>query len=227
MQNNINPYNEQTFFAKFSQTDLYQTLSKDFDTVVFSKLWNPQIPTARHIFSAFPILKTKFSAVPFYYLSWLLEQNPKEIYDLGCGCNIFKKYIPTVIGIGGEPPDSELFFADIHDFVDDGFIQGHQEFFESVFSICALHFIPLSQLRQRILDFYSMIAPNGRGWLSLNLQRMIEHETSKIQNFTLVQLEEYIRTEIYNTSIDFLVVDIDFDVIDESMNGNIRLVMSK
>ena len=168
--------------------------------------------------------KTAFSAVPFYYINFLLEKNPRAIYDLGCGWNIFKKYIPEVIGVGAE---TEKEFADLHDFVDDEYVSGHIDYFESVFSINALHFCPLSKFSKIIQDFHSMIKPGGRGFLALIFQRMIDRDPV-FQNVSHNNIETYCRNELTKlTNIKFLVVDIRIDPIEEPMDGNIRLVMEK
>jgi hypothetical protein len=156
-----------------------------------------------------------------------LEKNPEHIYDLGCGWNIFKRYIPNIIGIGAETPNSAYFFADIHDFVDDDFVAGHQEYFDSVFAINSLHFHPLSSFSKIVGDFFSMLKPQGRGFLPLNLQRMKECDL-KFMTSTHDTVEQFCRDELAKlTHINFLVVDIFTDPIDEHLDGNVRLVIEK
>ena len=70
--------------------------------------------------------------------------------------------------------DTVPFYGDIHGIVDDDYIEQHQSYFESVFSICALHFQPIDQFCKIVRDFSSMVKPNGHGFLSVNLQRMID-----------------------------------------------------
>ena len=183
--------------------------------------------TARQFYGGRPNYETVFSVVPFYYINFLLDQNPETIYDIGCGWNIFKKYIPNIIGIGAEDPASSIFYGDIHDFVDDEFIQGHKDYFESVFAINSLHNHPLSSFSKIVQDFYSMVKPNGRGFLALNFQRMIERDP-RFVNADPASAELFCRTELAKLSeINFLVVDICSTPIDNYMDGNIRLVMEK
>lgn len=219
---NLNEYREQEFRYKFIQTSLYLTLEKEYDYLCFNRLWQHEFPTPRQIMSGIPPRTSKFSVVPFYYLQYLLDAAPEKIHDLGCGLNIFKKYIPNVIGIGPENPENEFFYADIHDFVDSDYIHNHRDCFESVFSINALHFISYQDLGQRVSDFYSMIRPGGRGWLALNLSRF-----GNLPDQPISDLEQDIRRQLSGLDINYLVVDIDFTVPDEWMNGNIRLVMQK
>jgi len=223
---NINPYNKEKFFKEFSTTVAYKQLVQDFDILSFE--WSLPGPdndvTPRQIQGSF---KSRFSVVPFYYLNFLLEKNPETIYDLGCGWNIFKKYIPNIIGIGAETPGSKYFYADIHDFVDDDFIKGHQNYFESVFSINALHFRPLSNFLDIVTEFYSMIKSNGRGFLTLNLQRMIERDPI-FKNVDHQEILHYVEDQLQQLSyINFLVKDIRIAPIDEVIDGNVRLVIQK
>ena len=229
MIKNINEYEQSKFEPQFKKTKLYRILEKDFDCVAFSKQWNyPKTgigDTPRKIYS--DQSKSLFSAVPFYYLEFLTRKNPKTIYDLGCGWNIFKKYIPNIIGIGAEDPNSDSFYGDIHDYVDDDFISNHQNYFESVFSINSLHFVPLSNLQKTVGDFYSMLQPDGVGWLALHIQRMIERDADNFHDKDRSYLDRYVRRELSDLNIDYLVFDLDLAIVDEFMDGNIRLVMQK
>jgi hypothetical protein len=217
MQHNINPYNEKDFQSKFSESKLYAKLKNDFDVIFFSPLEEYRFPTPR-----FGLGSSAFSATPFYYLNYLIKYNPEKIYDLGCGWNIFKKYIPNLIGVGAELPDSDNYYGDVHDFVDEAFVRGHQNYFDSVFSINALHFRPLRELRQTILEFASMIAPRGRGFLALNIQRMIELDSSEYNDY-----EYYVRSELSNMNFTYEVFDVNLSTMDSWMDGNIRMVIYK
>jgi hypothetical protein len=179
--------------------------------------------------------KNIFSAVPFYYLEYLLETNPKQIYDLGCGWNIFKKYITNIIGVGEEDPTASNYYGDEHGRVDQNYIDSHQDYFESVFSINALHFIPLLSMRKRVIDFISMIAPGGRGFITLNLLRMIDRSSDEflIDTFgtlrpTNQQFDTYVRNALSDLPCKCLVFDVDvLNSLNDVMEGNIRLVFEK
>ena len=230
---NINPYPQPQFEEKFKLGSIYQELIKDFDHVTFEKYFDftcTESKTPRENLGSRINVQTYFTAVPFYYLEFLLEKNPTQIYDLGCGWNIFKKYIPNIVGIGAENPTSLHYYADQHDHVDDGFIQGHRDHFESVFSINALHFFPLSRLQQRVSDFVSMIRPNGRGYLALNIARMLEKEnTNMFSGFTIKNYEDYVNDQLSTLQLNYCVYDVEINErsFDEVMDGNIRLVIEK
>jgi len=216
-------YDPNDWEVTFKKSNLYKQLVNEYDGVYFNRQ-----DFFIKSFGLTPRQKASqrwFSAIPFYYIEWLQEINPEKIYDLGCGWNIFKKYYPNIIGVGAENPDNELFFADIHDYVDDDYILGHQEYFESVYSICALHFIPLSDIRKRVLDFASMIKHGGRGWLSLNAARMVERDLEFKDKDTLF-IEQYCKKQLA-TVPSLVLLEIDLTVSDEYIDGNIQIQINK
>lgn len=295
--NNLNPYYAPQFKQTFKRTEIYKKLILDFDEndLIWDKFFllspfvqrrknlnntklrtsqpNASMETPRAKFS------DKFSASIFYYLMPLIEHGYTTIYDLGCGKNMFKTYIPSLIGIGGENalaincynkikdsswPDikslaewellpteitdecinyhhvdlSELFrgnfYGDIYGYVDDEYVANHQNYFESVFSICALHFHPIDQFCKVVEDFSSMVQINGCGFISINLQRMVDFSSAELLTLlfgtvrpTQDQLDEYIRSELDKINLEWLIVDVDLLLVDEPMDGNIRLVFKK
>jgi SAM-dependent methyltransferase len=163
--------------------------------------------------------------IPFYYLQPLLEKNPISIYDLGCGANILKKYIPNIIGV--DKSNSQLCYPDIEGRVDAEYIKTHQNYFQSVFSINALHFRPLTELRSVYEEFISMVAPGGRGFLSVNIQRMIESEKNLLPGVDNINYDSYVRTQLDNLPCKYLIFDVNLDIVDEWLDGNIRLVFER
>jgi len=228
MQQNLNPYDPSTFKEYFIKTDSYAKIKQYY----ICKFGEDHMTIRCNMTPRQFLAQGQFSVIPFYYLKFLTDQNPTEIYDLGCGWNIFKKYIPNIIGIGEEPLDSGRYYGDIPGKVDDYYVSQHQDYFESVFSINALHFHPLSQIKKIVLDFISMIAPGGHGFLALNLMRMLERDVEKFKNYTTPELENFVRTELGFVNAEYLVFDLDFDDqhaggLDNTIDGNIRLVCRK
>jgi len=220
---NVNQYNSEKFQTEFKNDPIYHRLINDFEHLVFDWAWPFCVGTPREEAGR----PSYFSVVPFYYLKFLVDQNPQTIYDLGCGWNIFKKYIPNIFGIACEPPNVAYNYGDSTDFVDDDYVKNHQNYFESVFAINSLHFHPLSQLPKIITDFTSMIAPDGHGFLALNLARMKERDVKFIA-YTDSAIENFVRTSIpVIPNIEYQVVDIDLSIPNEFMNGNIRIVCHK
>ena len=236
MRQNINPYDPEQFKKQFESTDICRNIAKDFDNL----WWDQKIKffdsiTPRQLISTNNV---GFSMIPFYYLQPLLAKNPTSIYDLGCGANLFKKYIPNIIGVDKSyshtrpalsKPDwpGWRVYPDIEDLVDKEYVKNHQSYFESVFSINSLHFRPLSELRLMYEEFISMVAPGGRGFLSVNLQRMIDHESISRPSVHLIDYESYVRSELDNLPCKHLIFDVNLDPLDDWLDGNVRLVFER
>jgi len=237
--NNLNDYSISQCQEYCKQLPFYQNLKNDFDILRWDKLWTPPYKigtTPREIYGKKHVFPDRsiFSMVPFFYLKPLLEKNPKIIYDLGSGWNIFKKYIPNIIGIS--PTHAIDNYSDIHDIIDAEFVCGHQNYFESVYSINALHFRPLTDLKAVIQEFASMVAPGGRGFLALNIMRMIERSSIDflIDNFNTLtptnqQFDHFVRQSLNDLLCrKILVFDVDvLNSLDDVMDGNIRIVFEK
>jgi SAM-dependent methyltransferase len=234
MRQNLNPYNPEQFKKQFESTDICRSVSNDFDNL----WWDQKIKFLNHLTPRQLVcdFKPGFSMIPFYYLQPLLEKNPTSIYDLGCGANLFKRYIPNIIGVDKLVDynvisrDNSVTCPDIEEIVNKEYVRNHQIYFESVFSINSLHFRPLSELRLMYEEFISMVAPGGRGFLSVNLQRMIEKQTKPTDEFLLdgqLNYEYYIRTQLDNLPCKYLIFDVNLDVMDEWLDGNIRLVFER
>ena len=228
-------YNADKFKSEFSKTNIYSELCKDYDHIEFNKHFpksdfiDPykkyKVLTVRQHLGDKSIYETIFSAVPFFYLEFLTETNPTEIYDLGCGWNIFKKYIPNIVGIDQGDAKHKYVNADINGFVNQKFVDTHQDFFESVFSINALHFRPLSEIRNIVMEFYSMIAPKGRGWIALNLERMRERDL-RLKKLPKTAIKKFLNDELKNLP-NILLLDVDLACTDNWMDGNIHIIFKK
>ncbi len=235
---NINDYDIVSCQEYCKQLPFFNQLLHDFDELRWEKQFKNEYlnllitPREQYGIGYQVLTKKVFVTVPFFYLRKLLEKNPDTIYDLGCGWNIFKKYIPNIIGVS--PTHNIDHHGDIHDVVDVDYIKNHQNYFESVFSINALHFRPLNDLKNIVNEFVSMVKPAGRGFLSLNLMRLIERTSDEflIEEFgnqtpSVIDYDNYIRSIISQINVNYLIVDVDLTVIDEYMDGNIRLVFEK
>jgi hypothetical protein len=224
MIENIRPYNEAEFKKTFVETDIYKQLVNDFHTVTFKKNFDPFKTPRQQYGEGF---RTVFTACIFYYIEYLTKHNPKEIYDLGCGWNIFKKYIPEVIGVAGEPESVSNYYGDMNDYIDDQYIENHRDYYESVMCLGTLNFLPIKDFRKIVTGFVSMIKTGGHGLLTLNIGPMIQCDNSGFEGFEPANYEKYIRKELVDVDCEFEVVDVDLTVMSEMMNGNVRLVCHK
>lgn len=225
MQQSMRVYDSVQFEQHFKNGRLFDQISKDVDKVSFN--WHFQVSddfvgTCRQWYGDRD-RKTVFSATPFYYINYLIENYDGKIYDIGCGWNIFKKYLPSIVGVD-KVLDQQTWRPDIDSYFDEDFQAKYHGTLDRIMSINALHFIQLHQLRQRVQDFFSLLAPNGLGFLALNLMRMIELDQNLVYRSNS-ELEDFVRTELFDIGYEYLVFDIDLSQRDSYMDGNIRMVV--
>jgi hypothetical protein len=222
--NNLNAYDSTRFREIFETTDLAKQLEKDFDLLT----WETDLLTFK-----FPGMTPRelrgrriFSMVPFYYILQLGLES--RIYDIGCGWNIYKKYLPNVIGIDAKYPDSTCFYADQIGFVNNQFVEQHTEKFENVMTMLALHFIPLSQLCDRINQIRQMVKPGGKIFIMMNVCHMINSELELGSTTIKTNACEYIRNQIEIFKNELLCFELDDNNVNDNMSeGTLRLVLQK
>lgn len=215
---NLNSYDQIAFEQQFKTTPTYSFLQERYQRVWFEKFLEPQygkISTPRQ-----QLAESWASAVPWYYLNYL--NTDQEIVDLGCGYNFFKPYFANLTGVGAETDPKQVFW-DLHDFVDDDFFQHHKQHFQSVFSICALHYHPMENIRKIGLSFCGMLQRGGRGFLTLNSARLQERSVT-FKHADINSIEDYVRQQFQNWPYKIVVFDVDLSVQDAWLDGNIRLV---
>ena len=222
----MQPYNSEQWKKEFISTEIYAKLVAKYDDVYFERF--PDTGTPRQQWAI-----SRTSAIPFYYLNWIQECNPTKVYDLGCGWNFFKQYYDNIVGIDSQTPGTENYHADIHTYIDDDWFVENRNAFEGVFSICALHHYPLSQIKENALKFHNSIKPGGRGWLALNAMVMVQkdskfHNVDKkvVDNFIHSTLSDLPNLASLHTNI-FFPAERGSELEHEAMDGNIHILFDK
>jgi hypothetical protein len=211
------------FKNNFLLTDIGQQIeSENYDMIITEEL--------QSLFSSprEDMMTSCFSITPFYYFDFLLEKNPTKIYDIGCGCNIWKKYLPQIVGI--DPINKK---ADIQDIFNDDFVLRYKNTIESFISINALHFIDIGLIAEQLCKVNTVLTKNGRAFVTMNLARLVENtpsldvDKSHLSQDQLRLLESMVRDQVTESQLNFICVDIDFANYNSWINGNIRLVFDK
>lgn len=224
---NINEYDEVKFEEEFADSEIANQIKKDFDLLV----WDKHLP--KHVYAT----ERQFigsricTMTSFYYINKLLEKNPDVIYDFGCGWNLFKKYIPNIIGISPEnPEDPHSYYADQYDIFDEDFANNHQAHYESAMAICSLSYRPLTEIAHTIKSFMSIIKPGGRGYIALDIGPMLSREDPGVLDDVFGtttpifhEVEDYVREKLGTLPCDYLVFDFDAE-INDAYDGNLRIV---
>jgi hypothetical protein len=223
-------------FADWEERFCSSTIYRDmFDfSIRHPKLEHWKTPRERRWFNDKTIALQTIYAIDF------IANTPdcSVIYDIGCGANLFKRFYKMIIGVD---PDHEC--ADVAAAFDTDFARSHYRACDHAISVCALHFIPLKHMRERIADFASIIRPGGYGYLALNIARMIERSSADDLNqildydppdvidmgcpFIQEASIHYIDTQLHDitSELDILVArNIICDGLDNTVEGNIQLL---
>jgi len=206
-------FNKSQFEQEFSKSSIYQQLANDYpvlytevnDITEVTKDFSYKVPRAT--------LREQgiFVCSSFYYIGMLLETNPKVILDVGCGDNIFKKYIPQIVGL--DPMCEE---ADICEKFNDEFVAKHQGEYDCAMAVQSIHHVSLLGFVDRINQFGKLIKPGGRGYFSTNLGRLVSctqpHEFAKIFDLsrpvTIFDYYCYIKKELEKLDYRIIAADV-------------------
>jgi len=177
-------------------------------------------------------------STPYYYIKYLLDTNPKNIIDIGCGDNVFKKSFPTLITGLDNDLNSCIRPPDILENFDKNFVQNNQQCYDGVISINCIHFWPIYTIAERLGWIAQLLTPGSRAFVSFNIETWLMHTTKNEINSIFGDIPQwedvvnYINNQIISTKLNFLVVDwpilqiSEHSTIRDDYNGNIRLVFS-
>lgn len=227
---NLNEYNQENFKSEFENSDIAKNIAADFDTLIWEKHFDSvvEMPTPRQR------LGTKlFPMSSFYYIQKLLEANPEKIIDIGCGWNVHKKYIPSIVGLSPDE-NPKYYFGDNRDYFDEDFVQYNTNQFESVMSICALNYKPLTEIKSIVTQFISIVKPGGRGFIALDLHPMLDVEDPEVLEKVFgtedpidPEVEDYVRAQLKDLPCKVLVFDLDCPEVNDDVDGHLRIVFEK
>jgi len=212
-------YNEEQFRIDFPKTEIGKRIlseTPNWINISYSPIETSPTTPREHTLT--------LNVVPFFYIEMLKEKNPRILADIGCGINFYKNFIPEIYGVDPiEHPD-----VDQVDFFDEDFSLGHTNNYDCAMAINSIHFISLTDVGNQLKNFANIIKPGGRGFVTLNVKRMIEMTNEK-DMIADEELSSYIKQQVDQALKNVLAYD---DYINESnlncpMNGNIRIVFEK
>jgi hypothetical protein len=241
----INGINYEQFYDDFLQTEAGKRISKDFDSVTCSPINMPSILFIKDRYGTTPreLLgridhevsdpKTTVSIVSLYYINLLQEKNPTKIYDIGCGWNLWKRYIPNIYGV-----DTNSKFADEIAIYNNDWVRRHEGQLESAcminmdFGIKEGENTTFANLTDHILDFSKILKPGGRGYIATSVFGMLfftEEEWFKSKNITRYSMKEItdeVVAIVKNLPLKIISLDLEFDIFLRPPNhdGEFRLV---
>jgi len=253
----INPINYKAFYDRFMSTQRGQQIKEEYD-IVYSEpnllkyyqrtghnilgvaQWELFGTTPREISGNRDLTNlrveredkrlTSFSITPFYYLEYLEECNPTTIADVGCGWNIFKKYIPSIIGWD---PNGE--WADHRQKYSEEFRKDYKEKFDCAFSINAVWASTWADIKTSVDEFLTIVRPGGRIFLSFPAG-WLYHNTSYqwyLDNGLTLgnpdEISKWVYNEILSLGQTILVFDSNISLNNSflSHDGDLRIVIEK
>jgi SAM-dependent methyltransferase len=172
----------------------------------------------------------------FYYISWLYDNNPQSVLDIGSGECFWKRWFSNIITL--DP--GNYYSAKNADFpfeFSENFANDHFEEYDCGMAINSLHFGKLSLIEHHIHQAMRVIKPGGRFLFTLS--------TGMIQSFYLpkdilernVPPEEYwvdmTKEVILKLPYKFVLFDCLFDRLGYDfpslghINGTIRFILEK
>jgi hypothetical protein len=246
----INPINEDIFYKEFMESSRGKIISSEYDVVYCVRnvieasrkygmditgqtFWEDFAVTPREILGNPDIKfnrprpsKKRFSISPFYYLKFLEEINPSSIADVGCGWNVFKKYIPNITGF-----DVLGTHADIIEKYDQTFIANHAQEFDAAFAI-NIQAVTWDTIGKFITDFSKIIKPGGRGFLGIPAFFPLVstsrdwYAMNGLSPYEPKLLSEHVNNTISNLGLTVLSLESRVDFLQDmlSHDGDIRVV---
>jgi len=243
--------NYQKFSDEFLSTPMGEQVKKDFTHVTCHNNNRPSIlevakrygSTCRELLGnndlKFKVDYTTISIVSFFYLNMLQEVTPSKIYDIGCGWNVWKRYMPNIIGVDSVSP-----YADIKEEYNDQFVDKYYRSLESAFSI-NMNFAlrknattgiqeptTFENLGDHLMEFSSIIKEGGRGYLSIPMIGLLQFTTDEwfaknsLSRYDIVSLTSYTENLILKQNLKILALDLELDMLKNlpGHDGDIRIV---
>ena len=236
----VNPIDIVQWEKEFLNNTFYSKNFVNYDHIIFSYQQMVLLKAALHhtvyelprkVQRLYKIL----DAVPYYYVNYLLEKNPKLIVDIGCGENFFKDYLDNIVGVDSDI-DSKY---DIFDHYDEDYAKNHLNYYDAIITINTIHFNPINKISHEINLIRDMLTAGGRAFVSFNVETWLmytdKNEIKNIFGFPL-NLEKvllYMHNQIQNLNLNMLVYDWPIlritqeSSIRDDLNGNVRIVFEK
>ena len=186
--------------VQFKESDLYKTLQGQYN-YLYPDLCDAGLglsvtkPGPKDSFRNTLHETSRFFYAYLYYLEYINELQPSLIGEVGFGFRFIYNTIPYPVKM----------------------ITGHHldrfaNQFDCGISMTSLHFYPLTELANNINHFTKIIKTNGRGFFSVNLERMLERTNMNAvfgkEKPTIIEIEDFVKEELKKVTSTILVEDI-------------------
>ena len=223
---NINEYNRNHEIRNFP--NLEKELEEYYELFVKDEIVQNKVSPRGHY-----EYKIGFKEI-FYYISWLYDNNPKSVIDVGAGECFWKRWFPNITSLepGGYASGEH---ADLHmDFTKE-FADSHIEEYDCGMAINSLHFGKLTEVENNIVQAMRIIKPGGRFLFTLSTGMIESHYiTSKPAKAPPPRnLVDRTKEMIVRLPYKLVLFDCPYDrlgydfPIQGHINGTIRFILEK
>lgn len=166
----------------------------------------------------------------FYYISWLYDNNPKSVIDVGAGECFWKRWFNNITSLDPGNYDSAK-NADIQSEMTDAFVESHVEHFDCGMALNSLHFGRIPKVKENIDQAMRLIKPNGRFLFTISTDVISKQypDTNTDWRYWLELTKEMVKQLPYN----ILLFDVPHDRINDDfpvqgqLNGTLRFILEK
>jgi hypothetical protein len=155
----------------------------------------------------------------FYYIDYIRKNSNSNIVDIGCGENFFSYFFNNIMGIDPYHPIRNYNYE-----FNERFVINNYQKFDNAIAINSLHFIRIGGIKKRITEFASVIKPNGYGYITFNIAKMVQRPG---RNRNYIKNLNYIKEQIKLIDLNFISAEYVEDCSDEWIDGNVRLLFKK
>lgn len=165
----------------------------------------------------------------FYYISWLYDDNPQNVIDIGSGEGVFRKWFPNIIHL---QPGKNIFVKDNIDIdtsFNKDFVNDSLRKYDAGMALNSLHFGNIKILEENIHDAMKIIKLNSRFLFTINLDMIFTNYG--YNEMKPMECLELLKSTIYNLPYKKILFDCPYDrdkKYDMGMNqynGSIRVIL--
>ena len=173
-------------------------------------------------------LKIGFKEI-YYYISWLYDNDPKKVIDLGAGECFWKRWFPNITSL--EPGGYESGeHADFHMNFSEKFADDHLEEYDCGMALNSLHFGKINSVKYLVEQAMRLIKPKGRFLFTISSNVIQKQYLNKENDEYWVNL---ISDMFFNMPHKVILFDCpwlregyEFDTLG-NVNGTLRFILEK
>lgn len=172
----------------------------------------------------------------FYYISWLYDNAPKSVIDIGSGECFWKRWFQNITALDPGDYREAKNSADIICHFTKEFADEHENEYDCGMAINSLHFGKLFEVKENIIQAMRIIKPGGRFLFTLSTPMIQTHYMTTKPKEPLPPNRNYVditKEMLVKLPYKIILFDCPFDRlgynfgISAHLNGTIRVIFEK